>query len=101
MIGAEIVGGAESFESGAPKDVCRRNNDPNTRLFFVSSDVLDANEPVLEMGDFSIFLNLRNFRLPSGEAKRNLNFIFSLKFFFFWSSKQYEKAFKSKTKIGC
>jgi hypothetical protein len=31
MIGAEIVGGAVSdFESGAPKLVCRRNNDPNT-----------------------------------------------------------------------
>jgi hypothetical protein len=33
--------------SGAPKDVCRRNNEPNTRLFFDSSDVLDAIEPVL------------------------------------------------------
>lgn len=48
MIGAEIVGGVDSFAlSGAPNEVCRRNNDPKTRLFFDSSDVLDANEPVL------------------------------------------------------
>lgn len=48
MIGAEMVGGVDSLApSGAPKDVWRRNNDPKTRLFFVSSDVLDANEPVL------------------------------------------------------
>lgn len=48
IIGAEIVGGAvRVLESGAPNDVWRRNNDPKTRLFFDSSDVLDANEPVL------------------------------------------------------
>lgn len=60
MIGAEIVGGVDSLASGAPNDVWRLNNDPKTRLdFFDSSDVLDANEPVLEMGDLllSIFLN--------------------------------------------
>jgi hypothetical protein len=47
MIGAEIVGGVESLTSGAPKDVWRRNSDPKTRLFFDSSEVLEANEPVL------------------------------------------------------
>lgn len=47
IIGAEIVGGAVIFPSGAPNDVCRRSREPNTRLFFESSDALDANEPVL------------------------------------------------------
>lgn len=53
MIGDEIVGGVDNLAlSGAPNEVWRRNNDPNTRLFFDSSEVLDANEPVLwEMGD--------------------------------------------------
>lgn len=55
MIGAEIVGGVESLApSGAPNDVWRRNNDPNTRLFFDSSEPRDANEPVLwKLGDFT------------------------------------------------
>lgn len=56
MIGAEIVGGVASFApSGAPNEVCRLNNEPNTRLFFDSSDVLDANEPFLwEIGRFTL-----------------------------------------------
>lgn len=33
--------------SGAPKLVCRRNNDPNTRRLFDSSELRDVNEPVL------------------------------------------------------
>lgn len=55
MIGAEIVGGVESLApSGAPNDVWRRNNDPNTRLFFDSSEPRDANEPVLwKLGGFT------------------------------------------------
>lgn len=34
--------------SGAPKLVCRRNNDPNTRRLFDSSEFRDDNELVLE-----------------------------------------------------
>lgn len=34
--------------SGAPKLVCRRNNDPKTRRLFDSSEFRDDNEPVLE-----------------------------------------------------
>lgn len=34
--------------SGAPKLVCRRSNDPNTRLPFDSSELLDARDAVLE-----------------------------------------------------
>lgn len=48
-------GGVESLTSGAPKEVCRRRRDPNTRLFFESSEFLDANDPVLEILHF--FLN--------------------------------------------
>lgn len=40
--------------SGAPKLVCRRNNDPNTRRLFDSSELRDVNEPVL-LGDDAWF----------------------------------------------
>lgn len=50
-----MVGGVESLTSGAPNEVCRRKRDPNTRLFFESSEVLDANDPVLEMGLLKFF----------------------------------------------
>lgn len=79
MMGAEIVGGVVSLApSGAPNDVWRRNNDPNTRLFFDSSDVRDANEPVLwKFGRFTFEQILQNFLLFVAREfftwKRNLN----------------------------
>lgn len=51
--------------SGPPKLVCRRNNDPNTRRLFDSSELRDVNEPVL-LGDdawFVFFLCFRRFDL--------------------------------------
>lgn len=38
--------------SVAPKLVCRRSNEPNTRRLFDSSEPRDVNEPVLE--DFRV-----------------------------------------------
>lgn len=44
-----VGGGVESLTSGAPNEVCRRKRDPK-RFLFESSEFLDANDPVLEMG---------------------------------------------------
>lgn len=46
--------------SGAPKLVWRRNNDPNTRRLFDSSELRDVNEPVLLEDDawFGIYMCL-------------------------------------------
>lgn len=82
MIGAEMVGGVESFAlSGPPNDVCRRNNDPKTRLFFDSSDVLDANEPVLWKWAIYVWAKFLS-------THENLFFFAEEIFFFFLGSKK-------------
>lgn len=42
--------------SGAPKLVCRRNNDPKTRRLFDSSEPRDVSEPVLQRLWLNVFV---------------------------------------------
>lgn len=49
-----VVEGPEArMVSGAPKLVCLRNSDPNTRLPLDSSELLDASDAVLQNGPIS------------------------------------------------
>lgn len=97
MIGAEIVGGVESLASGAPNDVCRRNKDPNTRLFFDSSDDRDANEPVLwKFGRFTFEQFLHKTKIFLSFERKNEKLFEGKKFLL---NCQLTKAFKNIKKM--